>query len=521
MSRAVRIPLILAGVLCGLAVAALLAVNLYVQSSHTQARIQDELSQRLGATLRIQRISVTPWWGLKLTGITMPQDAGGSMPGDFLHAQTFRLRVQLGSLFSQRLVINEVSLIKPTITWAQNADGKWRLPEPQLPPAVDERGRVAPDSAAAAPAAHSTAPAAAPSNRPVTEEEPGRFTPEIRRVRLIDGNFRFYDAQKKPVAFFEGVRFRSNLRNGTALEGDASIAKTSLRDRVFLEELKSPLHYGPDELTFGSITAALAGGVVSGSFGMRPAAEESPFDVRVQFRDIDADRLITEAHGPAGMLQGKIEGNLVANGETANPNALRGSGEIYLRHGEVRQYSLLVALGQLLQLEDLKQLHFDQAHVRYHIDPGVVTVDELLLSSANLRVSAAGTIGFDGRLHLQSQLAINEPVRRQLFRAIRDNFHPTDDAAFSALDFRISGTVERPKTDLMEKLVGPELKDLGNVITGFFGGSKAGREKRKRKTAGPPAETAPAADAAPNAAAPESTPAPTPTSSDPQPGDSP
>ncbi len=504
--------------LCGLVIALLLAVNLYVQSSHTQARIQDELSARLGATLRIQRISVTPWWGLKLTGITMPQDAAGPMTGDFLHAQTFRLRVRLGSLFSQRLVINEVSLIKPTVTWAQNAEGKWRLPEPQLPVAVDEQGRAAPGSLAATPKAHSPAPA---QTNPTGDDETSRFTPEILRVRLVDGNFRFYDAQRKPVAFFEGVRFRSNLRSGTALEGDASIVKTSLRDRVFLQDLKSPLHYGPDELTFANITALLAGGVVSGTFGMRPSAEESPFNVRVEFRDIDADRLITEAHGPPGMLHGKIGGNLVANGETADPNALRGTGEIYLRDGEVRQYSLLVALGQLLQLEDLKQPRFEQAHVRYHIDPGVVSVDELLLSSANLRVSATGTIGFDGKLRLQTQLAINESVRRQLFRAIRDNFHSTNDAAFSALDFRISGTVERPKTDLMEKLVGPELRDIGSVISGFLGGDKAGRGKKKRKGNAPTPDAAPAADREPDAAAPEATPAATPVPADPQPGDSP
>ena len=73
MQKAGRIALIVAGVICALAAAALLAVNLYVQSQGTQARIQAELSDRLGTTIRIQRISVTPWWGLKLTGITMPQ----------------------------------------------------------------------------------------------------------------------------------------------------------------------------------------------------------------------------------------------------------------------------------------------------------------------------------------------------------------------------------------------------------------------------------------------------------------
>ena len=50
-----------------------------------------------------------------------------------------------------------------------------------------------------------------------------------------------------------------------------------------------------------------------------------------------------------------------ASGKTADPNALQGSGEIILHDGQVRQYSLLVALGQLLQIQELQQLRLDAA----------------------------------------------------------------------------------------------------------------------------------------------------------------
>ena len=101
-----RVLLIVLGVLVGVALLILIGVNLYVQSRGTQARIQQELSQRLGAPLRIQRISVTPWWGLKLTGITIPQTQPGVSP-DFLTAKTFRLRIRFSSLFGGQLVIKE------------------------------------------------------------------------------------------------------------------------------------------------------------------------------------------------------------------------------------------------------------------------------------------------------------------------------------------------------------------------------------------------------------------------------
>src|SRR4249920_3563875 len=115
------------GALIGLGAVILLGVNLYVQSQGAQGKIQQELTRSLGVPLKIRSMSVTPWGGLELSGITIPQTVSvGSK--DFLEARTFRLRVRFLSLFSQRLVIKEVSLIAPRVVWLQNTEGKWRLP---------------------------------------------------------------------------------------------------------------------------------------------------------------------------------------------------------------------------------------------------------------------------------------------------------------------------------------------------------------------------------------------------------
>ena len=89
---------------------------------------------------------------------------------------------------------------------------------------------------------------------------------------------------------------------------------------------------------------------------------------------------------------------------------------------------------------------------------------------------------FDGKLKLDSQLAIDEKIRGQLFRAIRDNFQPISEPGYFALNFQVGGSIDRPKTDLMDKLVGRDLKDLGNVINSLFGGGKRERPKKKKRT---------------------------------------
>lgn len=505
MKKIGRVVLYVLGAVFAIFAALLLAVNLYVQSQRTQARIEDELSQRLGTTLRIQRISVTPWWGLKLRGITIPQ-SDTAIARDFLHADTFRLRIRFMSLFARELVIKEVSLVNPTVVWAQNKDGKWRIPSA---PSLEEHAApatIAP-SATSAPA---TAEAASPAPA-VVSSSPGAsssFTPEVRRVTLANGNFHFLDAKQRPVAAFEGLRFTSSFRRSAELRGDAKIAKISLRDRFFLEELQSPVKYDASQLELSSIKASSAGGEITGRFAMQQAEPGSPFEARVNFRDLEADRIVADAGGPKGMVQGRIEGMLEAQGKTSDPNALSGAGEIYLRDGELRQYTLLVALGQLLQIEELSQLRFEQAHVKYHITPGVVTIDELLLSSANIHVAARGTVEFNGRLHLDSKLAISERIRGQLLRGMQESFRPGEEAGFAAVDFKVSGSVEKPKTDLMSKLVGRDLRDLGGLINGFLGGGK-----KAKKDAAPAAQPA----------APESSPAPVeqPVLSEPQPTSTP
>jgi type II secretion system protein N len=490
-----RIILIGLGLIVGVALLILLGVNMYVQSRATQARIQQELSQRLGTTLRIQRISVTPWWGLKLTGITIPQSQPGVSP-DFLTAKTFRLRIRFSSLFSGHLVIKEVSLVNPEIVWAQNADGKWRIPS--VPPPIAPPKTASVETPVAPPPAPGEKPVAVeppvsslpPSIPAPLENEPAPYTPEVEGVNVTRARFRFLDEKLKSVATFEDVGFRSNFRTATELSGNVTIAKTSLRDRFFLQELHSPLSYDQQALDFSAITARAGDGRIAGRFLIKPEAPDSPFIVNVRFNDVQADKIVTEAGGAPGMITGKLEGHLDATGKTADPNALAGTGEIILRDGQVRQYSLLSALGQLLQIQELQQLHLDEALVKYHIDPGVVTIDQLVFRSENIRLTATGTVSFDGKLQLESQLAVNEKIRSQLFRAIRDNFKPIDEPGYTALNFQVGGTVGRPKTNLMDKLIGRDLKDLSSVITGLIGGGKS--EKKKKPADEPAAAAAPA-----------------------------
>src|SRR5207249_12031809 len=243
--------------------------------------------------------------------------------------------------------------------------------------------------------------------------------------------------------------------------------------------LRSALRYEPDVLELSKISARAGNGEINGYFAMQPEAEDSPFTTSVKFRNVLADQIVENAGGPKGMVKGELEGSFQASGKTADPNALVGSGEIFLRDGRVQHYSLLVLLGQILQIEELQELHLEQADAKYRLSPGLVTLDELILRSPNIRLTASGTVGFDGALQLNSQLAINDRIRGQLFRAIRDNFHTIDEPGFRAIEFQVGGTVDRPSTNLVERVVG---RDISSMLNSFFGGKKDRPKKKKKPT---------------------------------------
>ena len=489
-----------------------LALNLYVQSQGTQARIQQELRQRFGATLKIGRISVTPWSGLKLSDITIAQGTGGAS-GNFLEARNFGLRIAFFSLFSRRLMIKEASLVSPNVVWPQNADGKWRLPD--LRPENRENVSVAaiesenPSSDQEKAESPSRTPPAKKKKLPPAGENridvAVPFISEIHKVTLADGSFHFLGRANEAVANFEGVGFRAAINNASALKGNARVSRVSLRERFFLQQLRSPLRYDSSGLDLSQISARVGGGDVTGRFTMQPETDESPFRVEMKFRGVQADQIISEAGGPSGVLQGKLEGSLQTEGKTTDPDALAGSGEIFLHDGQLRQYNLLVALGQLFQIEELTQLHLDQAEAKYHLTPGTVTIDELVLRSANIHLSATGTVSFRGKLHLASRLAINEKIRAQLFKPIRTNFQPTEEPGYSAVDFEVTGTLERPKTNLLEKVVGRDLKDL---VNSFWGGKTEKPKKKKGAQQNPDESAAPNPEAAASSAAPSPTASP-------------
>lgn len=451
-----------------LAALALLGVNLYVQSAAIQRKIEDKISAEVRMPVRISGAHFTPWSGFAITGIAIPQ-ADGLLGESFFQASSFRAALRWAPLLKRELVFKRIKIESPQIAWIQNEMGKWTLPETEV--LAEPVGPPVEQTLSTPPPAVVVPPPETPARVTAPEHEEHRVPPYIvslQKLVVDNGRFAFFDHDHILIASFANVQARGNVV-GRAVSGDAKCAKTSIHDAFFLEDLHTPFAYSSDELALPGLRASFAGGTVAGVFSTQPRKEGAPFQMRVNFSRTDINRIISEAGGPFGQATGLLDGSLELQGKTRDIRTVRGAGHLAVANGWVRQYDLFQQIGQYLRIEELSQLSLERAQTDFHVADARITVDRLVVRSPNLSVLAKGKIRFDGRLDLDARLTINPKISHRLPDFIEKNFTPVENSEERFVDFDITGTVRKPKTNLRERILGHKLQEqVVDFLQGFM-----------------------------------------------------
>jgi type II secretion system protein N len=459
--------LIAAGAVLVLAVVGVVGVNLYVQSAGTQKRIEQALSSGLKVPVHVTNTIVTPWSGLKASGITIPQIAPAA--GNFLDAASFTARVSWMGLMKHRLDASDVSLESPRVTWFQSPGGKWELPRPKV---------------AAAPKGAPTAPVS-PVETPAKPEHPWDIT--VHNLSVNDASFGFWDEKGMKEIEFSGVHFDCPSPTVTAATGHASCKDISLHDRLFFRDMSTNWSFTSGTAKLADFETEVGGGSIRGDATVATQAKHSPFTVDVTFDHVDANQLMIEAGETPGQLNGMLKGSLDLSGNSGKRSSINGSGHFELTGGRMLNIEVLQMLGQGLQIPDLVQLDLKTAVADFRVVSGVTNVDRLVLQSQNLRVDAHGTVGSDGKLNLDARLTINGPISEKLTPFIGNYFKVGDTSDSRYIDFAIGNTLSHPRTTLLDTILAHRIKDQMNdfLLNTFFG-------KKHSKQTAPAPETSPA-----------------------------
>jgi hypothetical protein len=452
--------LIVVVMLVALVGAALLAAKRYVESDATRDRLAAALSRALGLTVTLEKVQLALPDGVSLQGVTIPSDSGS-----FLEKMTVTAHCRLAALLQRRVEINGLRVEKPKIVWRQGADGKWSLPT---------RGKT-----------ESVAPM---QPTPPKVEKAERFHVSIDGVELIDGTAEFVDKDQQSVATLTGFRLDYRMRPEGQGEGTLTIERI-LWGGVPLEKLRSSVKYTDGELTLDPVETLLGGGKLVGSITAQPATRDIPYKAALQFDGTDLGRLMNETGWAPNQFAGQLAGKLEAHGTFRRMVKVEGEGRLMFTGGSIRELEILASLGADLGIPELADLHLQDSIAEFHLGDEKIHVDQLALNSTSLKILATGMVRLNGRIDLGSQLVLTQPVINRLPDSVRT--HLVGDT----IDFKVAGTMKKPRTDLMDRLFsGKKLTEqFVDVFSTLLNGKdKPEKEKeKKKKSGGSPSATPP------------------------------
>lgn len=466
-----------------MALVAIVAVNLYLQSPGTQARIQDELQRGLRIPLRITSTSVTPWGGLRISGITIPSNGA-----NFLQATSFNAKYQLLPLLQKKLIINSMVLERPQIIWAQNDEGKWVLPA--LPePEKDREKKERKEEAAGA--------------LPKPEKGARELEVVIKGFEIRQGMVEFWDSDGVRIAQGNGVEMIYTTMRADRLEGTLRIGQLALHESLFFNDVQSPFRYADGEISLTDLRAKLAGGTVEGKLSLKPDEDDAPFEASLAGQKIDISRLSTEAGLPAGQVTGTLTMALELAGSSKQVELATGKGSINVTDTHVQKLEFFQTLGQVLQIPQLADLRLREGHAVFRIANEKAFIEDMLLQTPDLQLDAKGMLRIDGKVQLDARLGLSEQGAQQLHSALRKNLTAADDKGMRFIPFKISGRLDRPRTDLLDSLIGGKIgSQFDDFVSNIFGlkkkkDDKKDKEKKKKKNEDKPDVTEAVESAAP------------------------
>jgi hypothetical protein len=307
---------------------------------------------------------------------------------------------------------------------------------------------------------------------------------------------------------------RYTLRTAGRVEGTVSAKKVVWQNALTFQEVHSPMVYTKTELSLPALQAKAAGGSVEAAVKIQTEAKDSPFSIELKLSDLDLARVAADGGWEANQASGTIAGKLALHGTLKRLDRTEGEGEIALSDGQFKQLELFQTIGVVLQIPELADLRVRSGQAKFRIKDEKTYLEQLVLDSQNLQFSTHGTIRFDGKLGLDAKLSLSAGLLQQLPTFVRGNFNPPDDKGRQSIDFDISGKTDKPKTNLVDRIIGRRMNSqLDSLVDNIFGNHKTDKgEKKKKKKDEPgsvPAEPQPgAAGTPPNGSQPSAAPAP-------------
>ena len=302
----------------------------------------------------------------------------------------------------------------------------------------------------------------------------------LRSLTVANASMDWQLADGRTKLQMEGVALSLRLNDKNAGSGELTVNRCTWMDVIVLKAGRAEMKLADGTLRMETIKAGCGEGVVSGS---AEAALLSPqtFALRLNADDVDLEKMSDEL--PNLRLSGKAQGALQIEGSLVDEASWKGGAKLEIRDGKLRGVNLLQMLGQIFQIQEISNFQIKQGVAKVRIAERKMWLDELKLDGGDLSLSAPGTLDFERNLALNAKLSVPERLLNgRVAQLLSRGFSAPDGAGLRSIGFQVSGTLDKPSTNLMDKVVG---EGLGGVVNQLLGGFLKPRkvEKTEQKEA--------------------------------------
>ncbi|MGF1657559.1 MAG: AsmA-like C-terminal region-containing protein [Verrucomicrobiales bacterium] len=424
----------------------LLGINAWVQSDQMRELLEDAATEATGMEVKMTKASYTPWGGLRVEGIQVPDVQQETA---FFEAARLLIRPQLLPLIERRVELDEVLLEGPVVTWVQNEEGQFVLPLREKKAAKVREPGERPEPVA-------DRPKKAP-------QEPLLIS--ARAVLLKDGFITLRDRKGEALAEVENLNVTAALGATGEASGRAEAGEFRFAKMLRLSSVIAPFLYTDEAFEAAQFQAKLASGQVTGDFRVSQAEAGSPFRVKLEITESQLEEMLADMAAADDIaVTGLLFVDAEASGDLEDAASRRGRIDLRVEQGVVNQLGLLETLTKVLKLPELARVELTEAYAAVRIRGEEFRLDECLVQSDHLRVVAKGRVTAEQELKIKARLSLSPTLQGRLPREVARAFSSDNEVeGWKGLDFDVTGTLSRPRSNLQDRLVRGVLGNfLGN-----------------------------------------------------------
>lgn len=427
MKRLARCAGILAAVTLVLVAVLFIAAWHYMERPQTIENIRAALADGLGGDVRFADLDVMPLRGASLERIRIyaePEERPGE---EFLSIGQLRLDYRPWRLLMRTLDFRSIRVDAPRLVLRQRPDGTWRHPRLNL-------GSI--------------------SEKLTFRTGLLRFSILLDNFALANGSIQMLDDQGANLYEARGIRLDGELTLGPGsgrASGRLAIEEMNWGGLLSASGMSSPLQFQDGILLLPGISASMHGGQVRGEARVDLATATTEFSSKLRLEGLRIDQLLDEFRARSGLVTGLLKATAQFQGSMASPSLLRGGGEFEIQGARVFLLSGISPLDRLLDIPELRSHAFPSLHGVFKVAEETLTFYNLEAASDSIQITASGTAHFDRRIDFDILIALSPHLAGQIPEKNRARLNRRNDGFFTTT-FKITGTLDQPRSNLAEKL---------------------------------------------------------------------